>query len=300
MIAIWKDINVNLQSSQDKEPYTIYVDGVAVYNGISYGIGGHSIRINDVVADYFTRQHPSLGSAEEKAVISVIVKNNAGTTVFSDTIIPDYSYSEIAYSKDMPYAPIDRRIDCRMPFVGTIYNAIGRNVYFDTSKQIITTEVGKSFALTIPQNVDVVTVGANEWQVVDGCDRYALYYINAFGGWDFLLCSGRHTESVSYTRNETKVKYDNSTPSAKGVDNWVNEESRTITLRTGFLTDRGAKNLPHLIGSPNVYLYDIESKTLQAVTISDTTANVNSYMANGAKPFQYTINVKIAQDFIRR
>lgn len=303
MTPIWKDIFVDLQSSQTKEPYTISVDGSVVYNGVSYGIGSHALRINDVIADYFTRKHPLFdanGASGDKATISVIVRNDSGVAVFSDTIIPDYSYVNMDYSKNAPYAPIDNRIDRRMPFVGTIYDALGREVYFDSSKQVLTTSLGDTFSLTIPDGVDVISVGGHSWKVVDGCDKFALYYINAFGGWDFLLCSGRPSEIKSYTRHETKVKYDNQTPSARGIDNWVNEESRSITLRTGFVSDQGAKNIPHLIGSPNVYLYNLETAELRAVTITDTSAEERSYMGNGAKPIQLTINVTLAQDFIRR
>lgn len=303
MTPIWKDIFVDLQSSQTKEPYTISVDGSVVYAGVSYGIDTHTIRINDVIADYFLRKHPALsngGASGEKALINVEVRNNSGLQVFSDVIIPDYSYVNMAYSENAPYAPIDKRIDRRMPFVGTIYDALGREVYFDNSKQVLTTPFGDTFSLSIPDGVDVISVGGHSWEVVDGCDKYALYYTNAFGGWDFLLCSGRPSETKSYTRHETKIKYDNRTPSARGVDNWVNEESRSIAIRTGFVGDQGSKNISHLIGSPNVYLYDLETAELRAVTITDTSAEERSYMGNGAKPIQYTINVTLAQDFIRR
>lgn len=303
MTPIWKDIIVDLQSSQAKEPYTILVDGVIVYSGISYGIGSHALRINDTIADYFSRKHPLFGAngaSGDKATISVIVRNNSGVATFSDTIIPDYSYANMDYSKNVPYAPIDNRIDRRMPFVGTIYDALGREVYFDSSKQVLTTSLGDTFSLTIPDGVDAISVGGYSWRVVDGCDKYALYYLNAFGAWDFLLCSGRPSESKSYTRYETKIKYDNRTSSARGIDNWVNEESRSIALRTGFVSDQGSKNISHLIGSPNVYLYNLETAELRAVTITDTSAEERSYMGNGAKPIQYTINVKLAQDFIRR
>lgn len=303
MTPIWKDIIVDLQSSQTKEPYTILVDGLVVYSGVSYGIGSHALRINDIIADYFARKHPLFGAngaSGDKATISVIVRNDSGVAVFSDTIIPDYSYVNMDYSKNAPYAPIDNHIDRRMPFVGTIYDALGREVYFDSSKQALTTSLGDTFSLTIPDGVDVISVGGHSWKVVDRCDKYALYYLNAFGAWDFLLCSGRPSESKSYTRYETKIKYDNRTSSARGVDNWVNEESRSIALRTGFVSDQGAKNISHLIGSPNVYLYNLETAELRAVTITDTSAEERSYMGNGAKPIQFTINVKLAQYFIRR
>ena len=295
MTPIWKDIIVDLQSSQTKEPYTILVDGVVVYSGISYGIGSHALRINDTIADYFARKHPLFGAngaSGDKATISVIVRNNSGVAVFSDTIIPDYSYANMDYSKNVPYAPIDNRIDHRMPFVGTIYDALGREVYFDSSKQVLATSLGDTFSFTIPDSVDAISVGGHSWKVVDGCDKYALYYLNAFGAWDFLLCSGRPSESKSYTRYETKIKYDNRTSSARGVDNWVNEESRSIALRTGFVSDQGSKNISHL--------YNLETAELRAVTITDTSAEERSYMGNGAKPIQYTINVKLAQNFIRR
>lgn len=304
MTPIWKDINVNLLSTSQQEAYTIAVNGSVVYNGVCFSVGDSIIRINDVVADYFTRNKPifssSADSNNESASLAVEVKNSAGVVVFSDTVIADYSYLNADLSTHLPYAPVADRIDPRMPIVGTIFNTTGRTLYIDGVGQAVSTPIGSTFSRLISADARTVKMGAHEWQVVNTCDKYALYYINAFGGWEWLLLSGRASHARSYTRQEVKRKYDNSDHTARGAENWVNEEQRTLTLRTGYITDQGAKNMHHLIGSANVYLYDLETAEVSPVIITDTSYSQHSYLGNGAKPIQYTINVRVAQDFIRR
>lgn len=304
MTPIWKDINVNLRGTAQQEAYSIAVNSTTVYNGICYSDGECVIRINDVVADYFTRTIPAFGSSTdsnaEKAIVSVSVKNSAGTTVFSDTIVDDYSYEDIDLATHIPYAPIARIIDARTPIVGTIFNDAQRVIYSDNKVEAVATPIGATFTKYISPTTEKVTIGSNEWDVVCAGARYALYYINAYGSWEWLVLNGRASASNNYTRTNVKQKYDNGITSARGENNWVNEEQRTITLRTGYITDEGAKNMPHLLGSTNVYLYDLETAELRPVVITDTSYSQLTYLGNGAKPIQYTINVRVAQDFIRR
>lgn len=304
MTPIWKDIYVNLQSTSQQEAYTIAIDGEVVYNGICYSDGESIVRINDVVADYFTRKAPIFGATAdsngESATAFVSVTSSSGTIVFSDTVVDDYSYEDVELSTHIPYAPIERIIDPRAPIVGTVFNDEQRLIYDDGNLNVISTSIGETFSRYIPASTSKVTIGGYEWNVEQGCARYALYYINAYGSWEWLVLNGRPTKSNNYTRHAVKQKYDNGTPSARGERNWVNEEQRTIALRTGFITDEGARNMHHLIGSPNVYLYDLETAELRPVVITDTACNEQTYLGNGAKPIQYTINVRVAQDFIRR
>lgn len=304
MTPIWKDIFVNLQGGSQQEAYTIAIDYTDVYSGICYSDGECVIRINDVVADYFTRKAPTIGTSAdsngEKATANVRVKNSAGDVVFADIVVDDYSYEDIDLATHIPYAPIARIIDARAPIVGTVFNDAQRVIYSDNEVEAVSTPIGATFTKYISPTTEKVTIGGNEWNVVCAGARYALYYINAYGSWEWLVLNGRASASNSYTRTNVKQKYDNGITSARGENNWVNEEQRTITLRTGYITDEGAKNMPHLLGSTNVYLYDLETAELRPVVITDTSYSQLTYLGNGAKPIQYTINVRVAQDFIRR
>lgn len=304
MTPVWKDIYVNLQSSALIEAYTIAIDGTVVYNGICYSNGDSIIRINDVVADYFTRNAPIIASStdsnDESASVSVVVTNSAGTIVFSDTVTADYSYEDVTLTTHIPYAPIARIIDPRAPIVGTVFNSAHRSISIDGVTATVSTPIGATFSKYISSTAQKVTIGGYEWDVVSGCAQYALFYINAYGSWEWLILNGRPMVSKNYTRQAVKQKYDNSTTSARGERNWVNEEQRTIALRTGYITDEGARNMHHLVGSANVYLYDLETSELRPVVITDTKCDQLTYLGNGAKPIQYTINVRIAQDYIRR
>jgi hypothetical protein len=304
MTPIWKDIYVDLQSISQQVGYTIAIGGTVVYNGICYSEGDSIVRINDVVADYFTRKAPILATSadsnNESAAISVIVRNSAGVAVFNDTVIADYSYEDVDLATHIPYAPIERIIDPRMPIVGTVFNSAHRTITIDGRDTSFSTPIGETFTKTLSSTAKRVEIGDYAWDVVQGCARYGLYYINACGSWEWLVLNGRPTASSNYTRHAVKQKYNNGNPSARSENNWVNEEQKTIALRTGFITDEGAKNMHHLIGSANVYLYDLETAELRPVVITDTSCNEQTYLGNGAKPIQYTINVRLAQDYIRR
>lgn len=304
MTPIWKDIYVNLQSISQQEAYSIDIDYTTVYRGICYSEGESIVRINDVVADYFTRKAPIFGSTAEdngeSATVQVSVRNSAGDVVFSDTVVDDYSYDNVDVEAHIPYAPIARTIDPRAPIVGTIFNNAQRRIYIDGEYEYVSTSLGATFSKRIPATATKVTIGGSEWNVVQGCARYALYYINAYGSWEWLVLNGRPSATNNYTRYTVKQKYNNGTTSARGEQNWVNEEQRTIALRTGIITDEGAKNMHHLIGSANVYLYDLETTEVRPVVITDAACTEQAYLGNGAKPIQYTINVRVAQDYIRR
>ena len=177
MTPIWKDINVNLQSTAQQEAYTIDINYTTVYNGICYG--ENAIRINDIVADYFTRQMPSFGisteSNGEKAVANVRVNNSAGDVVFSDIVIDDYSYEAVDLDTHIPYAPISRIIDSRAPIVGTVFCDAQRLIGIDGTTEAVATPLGSTFTKYIPATINKVAIGNFEWEVVSGCAQYALY-----------------------------------------------------------------------------------------------------------------------------
>ena len=72
------------------------------------------------------------------------------------------------------------------------------------------------------------------------------------------------------------------------------------TLRTGILDDNAGAMMHHLLNSPDVFLYDIDTDTMQPVTIEDTETEYLAYKTDGHQPVQYTITARIAQEFVRR
>lgn len=146
-----------------------------------------------------------------------------------------------------------------------------------------------------------VTMGGRTWKIEgNGCHRYVLYYINAYGGWDSLLCRGNGVEADEWDRKTYNVAYDNRVQQARGVVDYVNEQKKRWTLRTGWLTDEGASRMHHLLGSTMVYLHDLQEDAILPVGITTTDAPYKTYMNEGARLVNYELQVELQQERVRR
>ena len=149
---------------------------------------------------------------------------------------------------------------------------------------------------------DIVSVSCaeyGEW-IVEDCRRYALHYVNAYGGWDTFTPARFELMQDTYTRHEMKVAYDNDAPENRGIVNYANEVARGITFRTGVLDDIGGGRMHHLLGSTCVYLEDCSTGIFYPVNIKDTTADYKTFRNQGGKRVEYTFGVKLAHEMIRR
>lgn len=150
-----------------------------------------------------------------------------------------------------------------------------------------------------PVKVEIPALGV----VLEGpgrCQRYALAYVNAYGGWDNFLPAEYETMTDGYTRHTIKTDYDNHDSTGRGLKNYANEITRTIAFRTGSLTDAGAANMHYLLGSTCVYLRDMVEGRWYPVIVTDAQCIHKTFRNQGAKRVEYTFNVQIAQDYIRR
>lgn len=138
------------------------------------------------------------------------------------------------------------------------------------------------------------------YRVADTCSRYVLYYLNAYGGWDFLLMEGQPSLSAGLTRHTVKPWYNNSDPFARGELNFCNESSPEWTLRTGWLSDEQSGLMHHLLGSTDVYMTDLESGLTMPVTLTDTDVEYRTYRSNGCRLVNYEATARLAQDRQRR
>ena len=145
-----------------------------------------------------------------------------------------------------------------------------------------------------------LTVAGLTYEIMPDCYKYALYYLNAYGGWDCLLVDGGDKSTDNYTRSTFKQEYDNTVPSNRGTVNYLNTISRTVSLGTGYMTDAESAKMHHLVGSTNVYLYDIMNDELRPVVMSTNSLVKKTYRNNGAQLVRYDFNVELAQQMSRR
>lgn len=149
-------------------------------------------------------------------------------------------------------------------------------------------------------DLDRVIIGGKTYKVVTECAKYVLYYVNAFGGWDSLLIEGNTLEADSLKRFTREVVYDNRQIQNRGIHNYVNEVTKGFTFHSGWLLDDQGDRMHHLINSTFVYLYDIANGDMIPVTIPTTSCEYRTYKNQGNRLVDYTIQVQVAQNRIRR
>ena len=337
-VPIWKDHFTTLGTGDSIRYRIILADTSAViYSGRAYKRPGETnilARINDICADYITNVLPQLSQAEFTRIslpVTFRVQTLSGSTwstkesvQFTNDWSYDYSYN--AATMGMSF-PITGNIDIRMPIVwtglnvsqvnATIYYTDGRyarviipvaisndfNADFNSDFSKSVRSAGSGTAVFLPSawdNVAKIVVGSSTFRVVTDCAKYALYYINAYGGWDSLLIEGNTMEVDNLKRYTREMVYDNRDIQNRGIQNYVNEIDKGFTFHSGWLLHDQGERMHHLINSPDVYLYDIAAGEMIPVIIPMTSCEYRNFSNNGNMLVDYTIQVQIAQNMIRR
>lgn len=329
-VPIWKDYYVNLGNVSSAD-FSIMADGSTIYEGRAVRKPGEvylQIKINDICEGYLSAHLPTFinGRFTPDNLTKTFAIYSGESFVQNVTFSLDYSF-EYNRSGDVASSPIVPVVDINQPFIYSEYDAsqidvdiidsngdvvnmpiaVARQDDFNDDfnndfAQSIQSPASGSIYLDLRQFPDIaqVRVGGITYQVIRSCNRYALYYVNAYGGWDTLLMQGQPSESDTITRSEVSLVYNNSTPSARGRKNYVNEIVKTFTLKTGLLTDAQAAKMWHLLESTNVYLYDLQTSQMHSVVITNTDAPFKTFKGEGGKLFQYDVNVELSQQRVRR
>lgn len=332
---IWKDYYVNLGTAESAQ-FRILVGEDVIYTGKAYkkpGQSNNQIRINDICADFLENVFPKLVGTTftEAEYVSFVVQTLSGETWSTKATVQfdnDWSYDYDFNPATMGMCfPVNGHIDLRQWVVFTAYNAktitatikLANGDSFDVlipvaiscdfnadynndfSQSVRASQTGTAvFDLSKWGDVESVTIGNKSFKVVNTCSRYALYYVNAYGGWDSLLIEGNHSEADNLTRHMRETEYDNRNVQNRGTHNYVNEIVKTLTLHTSWLSDDESSKMHHLLNSTNVYLGELNSGRMIPVVLTDTTSEYKTYKGNGGKLVNYAINVTIAQERIRR
>lgn len=121
--------------------------------------------------------------------------------------------------------------------------------------------------------------------------NYALYYVNAYGGWDSLAIRG----NVTQTDKIQSQTYKNKT---NGKVKYLNTITPSWQLYTDSMND-GSK-MHHLLESTEVYLHNLETDEIIPVVITDSECVYKTYANQGNARFHYTINVEASNYKIRK
>lgn len=331
---IWKDFYVSLGTADSTE-YRLLCNNEIIYSGKAWKRPGQTtndIRINDICADYLNNVLPSLSEdftpIGYPTFIVQILSDGSWSDVASVLFYNDWSYDYLFDSETMDLAaPINGKIDAKQWIIYTALNASsiraditlkdGSTMFeiipieispdfnddfnSDFAKSVRPAQTGTAvFSLSQYDNIKSVRIGNTTYEMLEGCYRYALYYANAYGGWDSFLVEGNHSETDSITRYSREVEYDNRNVQNRGKQNYANEISKALTLHTSWLSDDESSRMHHLLNSANVYLYDIAKNQMIPVVLTNSTTEYKTFKSNGCKLVNYTIEVAYANDRIRR
>ena len=151
-------------------------------------------------------------------------------------------------------------------------------------------EIGQEICFHI-ESPDVGKVATQSYIYKETSKNYALYYVNAYGGWDTLAIQG----NVTQTDNIQSHTYKNKT---NGKVKYLNTITPTWQLYTDDMND--GSRMHHLLGSTEVYLHNLQTDEILPVVITDTNCVYKTYANQGNKRFHYAINVEASNYNIRK
>lgn len=284
--SAWED--VILQRTESVFDYRIYNRTNLIFQGRAYkrpNADTNDIKLNKIFENYLSNSINDLlnsGEPEDTGVnaskvFQIMKLDTDGTETLIDeyTILYDWSYDFRFRGQDTDLSrPINGRYVAGMYKMGTTVN-------------------GQSGTVT-----NSLTEGA--YNVLADCGEYALYYLNAYGGWDALLIDGTVLKKSTIKQYTTDRNYDNNKIEFEQTK-YINEIQDAYEINTGFLTDEQAANLSNnLIPSREVYLHIISENKIIPVLITDSNVIYQTYQTNNLQMPQYKINVKESQIKLRK
>lgn len=321
---IWKDYYVDFGNVESQVYEITDYDGMIIFSGRAYKRPGDEslkVKINDICADYLEHVNLNLreGFASNEVAMVFRVFNDNDTLIDTVTFVNDWSYDYEREDNGVISEPINGLFDVRMPLLYSISEPhtimidaedtradlnidFSADYYIGNDRQwSVVAQSSGTLTLTNVFNVEGnIKIGDTKYRGISSNNTHALYYINAYGGWDFLLMEGMSVQKDNYTRKQHKVVSDNSNPFHKNVRNYITDVEKLFELNTGWLSNSESAKMHHLLGSTDVYLYDLESGIMTPVIVTTDSCKYKTYQNEGGKLVQYQINVKVAKQIVRR
>lgn len=284
--SAWED--VILQRTETVFDYRIYNGTNLIFQGRAYkrpNADTNDIKLNKIFENYLSNSINDLlntdktedTSADASKVFKIMKLDADGTETLIDeyTILYDWSYDFRFRGENTNLSrPINGRYVVGMYKMNTSVN-------------------GQSGTVTN-------SLTAGNYNVLADCGEYALYYLNAYGGWDALLIDGTVLKKSTIKQYTTDRNINNSRIEFEQTK-YINEIQDAYEINTGFLTDEQAANLSNnLIPSKEVYLHFLNDDKLIPVLITDSSVTYQTYQTNNLQMPQYKINVKESEIKLRK
>ena len=263
--------------------YQIVLDGSVIFQGRAYAAPGEDtikININRICENYLSNYdiEPILNGTAVTAPAPYACRtfsllNDSGITLETYTFLYNYDYGGPFNTEGMALSdPINGKSGVNMVPVRTYFNG-----------ESVSNMLDGSF---YPENV----CGA----------EYALYYLNAMGGWDAFVIEGTSTRTDKIARHQYNKSFNNQTIEYE-KNTYISEITSSWKLNTGILDDEQARKMCwHLLSSNRVYLHDLIANKIYPVVITNAQNIFYTYRNNDHLPIQYEINLTESQTKLRQ
>lgn len=301
---IWKEFKNSVDANTFIE-YHINLDGDIIYAGKAYKYPDASKitwSINDTVSNYLGNGIQFVEGIHQIPDYSkdFYMETNTGEQ-YLETFYNSWAYKDADY---IISDPIDNRIDQRqwlpVSFLTTNYDMItvGGRTYAALQENDGWTVMTKVNNYIVDCNAGIVVTGEDgsqlTYKIASG--DYVLYYANAYGGWDSLLCTGtvKKTDNIEHLNYRRK----SADQSQFSKVNYQNNITPTWSLNTGITID--GQKMYHLLESTMVYLHNLETNEIIPVVITNAQCEYLTYTNNGKKPYFYNITVEESNQKMRK
>lgn len=263
--------------------YEIQLDGENIFEGRAYaapGEGTIQININRICENYLNNNaieeilyETETSVYAPEAFMTFTLTDDSGNTLETYKFLYNYDYDGAFNSEGMALSdPINNN---------TATNLLPLHTYFNGT--------------TVTNMLDA-TFYTND---ICGAE-YALYYLNAKGGWDAFVIEGSSIRTDNVDRHQYNKTYNNQTIEYE-KNTYISEISTSWKLNTGILTDAQGKNLCwNLLASNRVYLHDLLADRITPVVITNTQNVYNTYKNSNSQPIQYEIDITESQTKLRQ
>lgn len=137
-------------------------------------------------------------------------------------------------------------------------------------------------------------IGGLKYYIANTCYNYCLFYLNEFGGWDYMLFAGRELQTDKLSRLSYKKNYVAQSTDFHKVD-YLTTIDETWSLNTSWLSDIQSEKMLSLLASNRLYLQDLNKQTITPVNITNSSFEHKNYKNQGRKAYTYTIEVSASQ-----
>ena len=320
--ALWAGSPQTILQTDGVVEYSVRTadDDVQIYAGRAVSRPGESfvsVDIADIAADYCRQEMPAFEAVNLYGDPDAqLVKFNRPfiirTTAADKTVnfLADWSYRNDAPRSRFLSDPVAAVLPANGVLIISDYYAPATTARISSGGTTLATitglTAGTPYNLIFPLgsfSVSEVTVscgGHNATFRVDGCMKAALYYVNAFGGWDCLPLDRIVRGMDHFQRESVALDFIPSRSDARSRRDFFVETSRTFQVRTHWLTDAQSERFSLNVPGTILASFFMDGH-FYPVTIDDTEAAYNlTQSANGRVPVRHTLTLRLAQYRFRR